>query len=132
MKVVNAKPPNYDEIVAVFPNALKRGVIFTYGDTIYVPSGVGVSPQLQRHEEVHSAQQKTLGVENWWGGYLKYSGFRYEQELAAHIAEYEAWQGYGRVQRRVALKQISGRLASKLYGSMVTKAQAKEAILATK
>jgi len=44
MKVVQDYPPNIEKIRAAFK--LHRGVIFTYGDTIFAPHGGVIDPPL--------------------------------------------------------------------------------------
>jgi hypothetical protein len=117
MEIVKEYPPNYAEIVKVFPSARRRGVIFAYGDTIYNPSGEELSHHLKVHEAVHGIRQKELGVDAWWERYLTDYKFRYYEELLAHRAEYQSMtKNANRQQRRMALKAIAKRLASPLYG----------------
>ncbi len=119
MAIVNkAYPPNYQEIVKVLPGARGYGVIFSYGDKIYVPTGRPLEHHLKVHEAVHGIRQKELGVEFWWRRYLNDKVFRYHEELVAHRAEYLSRinEAEGRNQRRVILKQVAMRLAAPLYG----------------
>lgn len=123
------RPPNFNAIVEVFPNAVNRGVIFAYAPYIYVPSGNKLPPQLIAHEEVHIRRQEKQGVENWWFAYLTDPAFRYEEELLAHRAEWEKLtEGANRQVKRAALKEIAKKLAAPLYNKMVTRAQAEEDI----
>jgi hypothetical protein len=41
--IIVDRPPNFDEVLAAFPNADKPGVIFAYDGHVYNPSG-GVIP----------------------------------------------------------------------------------------
>lgn len=121
MKIVTARPPNFDQIAAVFKAALKPGVIFCYGETIFNPSGRPLSPALIIHESVHSHRQNGK-PDAWWERYLVDADFRFEEELFAHQEEYGAvCKGLTRNQRRGELRQISRRLAGPLYGCMVTR-----------
>jgi len=63
----------------------------------------------------------------WWEKYLTDIEFRLDEELAAHRAEYKAWcaVSLNRQQRRFYLTQVAARLASPLYGNMLTYHQAK-------
>lgn len=97
MKIEIANPPNFERIVAAFPKATDKGVIFAYGDTIYNPSGVNVPPALLAHEEVHGQRQQSVGyapnrlnADVWWEKYITDPEFRYYEELPAHAAEYKA------------------------------------------
>lgn len=111
-------PPNHLEICKAIPAARRPGVVFSYGDKIYVPSGEELSHALKVHEAVHCIRQKELGVEFWWGKYLTDMRFRYNEELVAHRAEYRALvsAGANRNLKRMALKLVAQRLASPLYG----------------
>lgn len=131
MKIIKTRPPNFNEIIKVFPMAAGRGVIFAYGDTIYAPF-IEVTPELIAHENVHGHRQLKMGVEEWWKRYLEDIPFRYEEELPAHRAEFrhlcsmsgnEKW-------RRMHLDMVAMKLAAPLYGRMVNLKQAKQDILA--
>ena len=111
-------PPNITAICAAIPEARRPGVIFAYGDKIYVPSGKELEHHLKVHEAIHCIRQRELGVEFWWSKYLTDLRFRYQEELVAHAAEYDSRirGNLNRNQRRAALKMIAQRLASPLYG----------------
>lgn len=97
MKIEIANPPNFEQILAAFPNASQQGVIFAYGDTIYNPSNIVIPPPLLAHEEVHGSRQKAVHPKwgevdapiAWWGKYIDDPEFRYNEELLAHGAEYK-------------------------------------------
>lgn len=128
MKILIEKPPNFEDIAKVFPIIKKQhGVIYTLGDTIYNPDGDEISKPLLAHEEVHSARQMMFGVEQWWRLYLSNTGFRFSEEVMAHQKEYAVETELGnRNQRRIALKMIAERLASPLYGNMLSNKEARE------
>lgn len=113
------------------PAARRPGVVFTYGDKIFVPSGKQLTHSLKVHEAVHSIRQQELGVDFWWDRYLTDWRFRYNEELVAHQAEYrDLLRGYpNRNQRRMALKMVAQRLASPLYGGTGGWKQAADDIL---
>jgi hypothetical protein len=134
--VVAELPPNIAEIEKVFPGVGKRarwhGIYFCYGNTIYNPRGLPIDVQLLAHEATHCAQQIAVGADEWWRKYLADPQFRFDQELEAHRVEFEAYRHYvndSRPFRRRYLAAISERLSGPLYGRMVTKAEAKQAIL---
>ena len=109
-------PPNIEQIVEVFPRALKPGVIFAYGIDIYNPTGKPVPAEIVAHEQVHQTRQIAMGVESWWGYYLRSPEFRYHEELLAHVEEFKTLaQGMMRNLRRVALKHVAKRLSAPLY-----------------
>ena len=83
------RPPNYDAIVAVFPKAANRGVLFAYGDHVYNPSNVSIPKWIIAHEYKHCARQFLTSPETWWEGYLTDQEFRYHEELLAHAAEFQ-------------------------------------------
>ena len=128
MKIIYERPPNFEDIRKVFPMADNYGVIFAFNGAIYSPSGGDIPYPLIKHEEVHCERQGTTEADavKWWAMYLKSMDFRYAEELVAHRAEYlECIEtAKNRNMKRKALKFISKRLASPLYGNMVTKKQA--------
>lgn len=130
MNIVTGRPPNFEEIAAVFPAARKLGTIFTYGDTVYVSDGAALSKPLVEHEAVHSKRQNLMGRDNWWAQYLISAQFRLEEELPAHIAEYgAACLGKTRNQRRAVARVIAMRLSGPLYGGLLKLHDAKMMIL---
>ena len=124
--IKNKRPPNFMEILEFFPMAMGDGVIFAYGDEIYVPSGRDLPPELLAHELVHCERQKSYGLSAWWDRYLRDAEFRFHEELLAHQAEYQylVANAASRQLRRAALKQVARKLASPLYKRMVTVKQA--------
>ena len=124
MRVVIGFPPNY---VAI-RHALGRPpetAIYCWEDAVYNPGRIFVTDQLLAHEAVHSAQQAKLGAENWWSVYLRSVEFRFGQELPAHVAE---WLAFPDAERDAELEPIAARLASKLYGRMCSKMEARRLI----
>ena len=128
-KIVYSRPPNFDDILKVFPMADMPHILFSYGHTIYCPTPGKIPIEVLKHEFVHCQRQGTNedGIIEWWDKYLKDIDFRYVEEKIAHIAEYvKACELSGcRQERRRHLKNISKRLSSKLYGNMVTLQAAK-------
>lgn len=134
MKIITKKPPNFDAIVAVFPSAAMPGVIFTFGNAIYNPSGAHICNALLAHEEVHARRQTTATakIEAWWERYLVDGYFRIAEELPAHQAEFRAACGQikDRNKRGMICVKIAQRLAGPLYGNMMTFSQAMKAVRA--
>ena len=129
MIIVRGTPPNFKDIVAVFPAAAREGVVFTWGDMVFVNGDPEIPPQLKAHESVHQQQQaRCRGPEHWWGMYLKDSTFRLEQELVAHRAEYRTLKVLNRAAAARSLNFIAERLASPLYGSMIPAKEARRLI----
>lgn len=130
MNIAHTFPPNYDQIVAAIPGVAKRSsIIFTYGDTIYVPSRAKLPDHLIAHEEVHSAEQARIGVDTWWFKYLESPRFRLEQELMAYQAQYKVLlHKHPRHIRNIVLLKISDDLAGAMYGNIVNKQEARKLI----
>ena len=120
MKIEIAKPPNYEDILKVFPLADGYGIIFAWGDTIFNPHGVEISPPLMAHERTHGRRQ--LGdVEHWWHTYLTDPEFRYAEELAAHAAEFRVLEPRDRNARAQLAVNTARRLIAPLYNYGVSK-----------
>lgn len=133
LPVVDARPPNYDAILAVLPLASADGVMFAYGDKVFYPGGRGPLPrELDAHERVHIERQGG-DPESWWKNYLEDSLFRYSEELAAHRAEYQTYclRHANPIKRLRALRLIARRLASPLYEGLIGPEQAQRDILAS-
>ena len=95
---------------------------------IYYPHSLGpITPELVAHEAVHGARQDKIGVENWWRRYISDPEFRLAEEIPAHQVEYLAVCAgeTTRGQRRAYLTSIAKRLASPLYGSVISLERAK-------
>jgi len=127
-----AYPPNYEEICAAFDIKGRPGIVFTWGGTLFNPSGVDIPPDLWAHEAVHETQQyrpSIVGPAEWWRRYIAESEFRLDQELEAYRAQYRfAQESYGRDQRRRLLKHVSQALAGPMYGHLMSASEAKRAI----
>lgn len=129
MKVVYTFPPNYDEICRRIPGVkMRQNVIFTYGDTIYNPGRGQIPDHLLAHEEVHSIEQKIMGVTEWWDNYLKNPEFRLQEELQAYRAQYRVLARYSRNIRKAILFKISADLAGPIYGRIISKDEARKLI----
>lgn len=126
VRVVAGRPPLYDSIVAAFPRAEGKHVVFAWGDTIYAPGGGALPPQIMEHELVHCGRQLEAGVEKWWGKYLESPEFRLEEELLGHRRELaEMLQGTtDRNRRALYVQHVAQKLASPLYGGLVTAREA--------
>lgn len=133
MNIVIAEPPIIEEIVSVFPEARNFGVVFAWGSTIFNPSGGYVPPEIRAHEGIHYGQQtdEDATIRAWWRKYLVDVDFRYSQELPAHRAEYRYWvqTHKDRNGRSRFLHHVAGKLASSLYGNMVSQSVARKAIM---
>ena len=130
-RIVQEFPPLYDELAQVFGLAGKRGVIFSWGHTIYNPYGRMIPPHLIAHEAAHGARQGSSDatIRAWWSRYIDEPRFRLEEEVIGHTAELQWWLKHGnRNERRRALRTVATRLASPLYGPVIGRSAA-EAVL---
>lgn len=130
VEIVKGHPPIYDKIVAAFPAVTRnRGVVFTYGNTLYNPGGWPIDEPLMTHEETHSAQQGKMGKDAWWDKYLVDPAFRTEQELEAYQAQFKvAKQRFDRPVWRRELKRLAKDLSSGIYGNILSYEQAEATI----
>ena len=131
MKVVIDRPPLWNAINAKF-HVAGRPVIFAWGNIIYNPEGVTVTRELRAHEEIHGERQidymhsqrwtQQDAIEEWWKAYIESPTFRLNEEVPAHAAEYKAYckRHSGTSDRQRALKAIAEKLASPLYGGLIT------------
>lgn len=130
MKIIYHKdPPNIKAIEKAFDLG-ERKILFTYGDTVYIPSGVPISPDLRTHEATHVQQQSQTTPDEWWAKYLVDAQFRLDQELPAYRNQWRhiqrmhlPWQ-----QQEQLLAHISDSLASPMYGNLLTKEEARKLI----
>lgn len=133
MEILAAPPPNFDQVVAAFPFALRDGISFSWGLTpegkprIYCPSRDRIPPLhgvIKAHENVHCQRQgkDEDAIRAWWDRYLVDPMFRFEEEVLGHRAELRAWKTYETDPRRLALwkQDIAEKLAGPLYGNLVT------------
>lgn len=132
MNIVIAKPPMFDLIAEVF-DIRDKPVIFTWGNTIFNPTGAHIGPELKCHEGVHYQQQgdDEFEIRHWWSRYLVDAEFRLAQELPAHRAEYHCFKNTHRDRNEVSwfLNQTAQRLSSSLYGGLLSHAQARKEIM---
>lgn len=109
----------FGEIAAAF-DLRGRRVIFAFGDTIYNPDRIEITPALAAHERVHGERQLAMGVERWWRSYIDDRAFRRDEEILAHQVEYltHCQRALSRNERRFYENAIAEKLASPLYGVM--------------
>lgn len=115
-------PPLYEEIAAVFRIHQRRDVIFSFGRELFNPYQLAIPPELIAHEAVHGTRQGNgQQVLDWWKRYMEDPTFRFVEETHAHRAEYRyLLEHANRRERRRALKLVAAKLASPLYGRLVT------------
>ncbi len=133
IRVRNEKPPIYDAVLAAFgltdQELQDRIAIFAYKGEVWNPTGAPITRDRIVHEMVHFQQQMDDSDE-WWSIYLSDPAFRLSMEIEAYRAQYKWAKKTMRDRNTVAklLDFISYALASKMYGNLVTYAEAKKAI----
>jgi len=123
-RIITDFPPLFDEIDAAF-HVAGPDVIYAWGDAIYNPRGLVIPPELIEHEATHGRRQGR-DITGWWRRYIEDPAFRRNEEIFAHVAEYR-WliENGNRSERRQALKRVAEKLASPLYGRLVTPRRAR-------
>lgn len=128
MKIVIAYPPMIEEIDKAF-KVKGKPVIYCWGETIYNPMGVHIDNKLKAHEGVHFARQsnETAKIEAWWSKYISDPEFRLNEEIPAHRAEYKEFCNHNkdRNARSHFLRHVATKLASPIYGSVITSTAAR-------
>jgi hypothetical protein len=124
MNISNEYPPIWNKLrrAKEFGIDISR-TIFTYGGTIYNPSGVELTDDLIAHESVHEKQQSAMGFfgpSRWWDKFIADPKFRFEQELEAYRAQYQVAKKAISSRERLSsyLFTIARELASPTYGNM--------------
>jgi hypothetical protein len=130
-EIIIAYPPIVEEIQAVFPAVGKTsGIIFSWGDKIYNPSNVVITPALAAHELVHGQRQTNdeAAIIKWWRTYLADPEFRVNEELLGHKAELNVllFRVADRNQRNMLVQQIAMRLSGPIYGNAITLSEARK------
>jgi len=127
MKIVKDYPPNYKLLKKVF--ALHKGIVFTYGNTIYNPDNGPIDGPLITHEETHSKQQGN-NPEKWWLRYIVDADFRFVQELEAYQNQYKHFCKIkkDRNTRNRFLNLIASVLSSDMYGNICSIQEAMKSI----
>lgn len=127
-KILIEQPPNIEKIKQAF--VLKKGVVFCYGESLYNPDNLMVSPMLFSHECVHSEQQAEIGVDKWWKGYLSETAFRLSQEILAYQVQYQTARKGIKDRNKLAkyLMFLAKELSGELYGGIIGFNEALEAI----
>lgn len=128
MRVVEAFPPNIEELKVAFPDAMGN-VIFAYGDIIYDPWFLGIAPWNHVHEKVHEAQQGEMGVKEWWRKYIADPAFRVSQEIPAYRAEYQFLKTQTGMDSFRWAQKFATALSGPNYGNAISYGDALKAII---
>jgi hypothetical protein len=127
MIIVNEYPPNVEQIKQAFPAVEhNKGVVFTYGQIIYNPSGHEIDKPLQFHEATHSIQQDKMGPDKWWEKYIQDVTFRINQEAEAYLNQYNKFKKLERDRNKHAqfLYGLAQQLSSDIYGNILSHSDA--------
>ncbi len=124
--IIKNYPPNYKKIKAVFGE--DERCVYCYGD-IYNPHKIPLEHHIIVHEKVHSEQQAELGIDYWWMRYLDDKEFRLKMELEAYAIQYKyAKEIANNKSVKLFLEDISGVLASEVYGNLLSQSEAETKI----
>lgn len=137
MEIKNEKPPIWDSVCQAF-EVNPSMTLFTYGDTIYNPSGQDIPDHLMEHEELHAEQQKHNDNDAalWWGRYLREPMFRLDQESKAYAKQYAFICNHPDKKMRITdrnkrfrvLHHFANSLSGPLYGRCISHAEAMQLI----
>ncbi len=133
-QIITDYPPIISALEAEFGRAKlrnpKRPVLFAYGGVIYNPQGITVPPPLLAHEHVHGERQLRWGLDQWWEDYISSTYFRLKEEIPAHIAEARVMYSPNPCRRNkmAIVSVISKKLASPLYGGLISRMKARAII----
>lgn len=132
MNQVKDYPPNIEEIRKILKD-VPETMVFTYGDTIFNPSGNPLDSALEAHEEYHMEQQKSSPRE-WWQRYLLDPAFRASQEIPAYQKQYQEYKKEIKDRNKLhsVLFSLGMELSGPAYGSIMTTQEAMTAIKRSK
>ncbi len=118
MKITHGYPPNIGAIREKLNPSLNT--VFTYGDTIYIPSGGSPNKALMAHEETHMRQQGD-DPKGWWDKYIASPDFRLRQEVEAYRNQYKEFsKAKNRNRLYIFLSRIARDLSSSIYGNIIS------------
>ena len=127
MKIERTFPPNYEDIKKHFPEVEGNSrVIFTYGETLYVPlTSAPIPDHLIVHEQTHTKQQGE-DPKAWWDRYFIDIPFRLAQEIEAYKAQYVYYKSRikDRNQQNRFIVDLAKMLSSPIYGNSITTSEA--------
>ena len=127
MRISKEYPPNYTAIKEAFPESTGKAC-FCFGDTVYNPFGINITPDIMEHEEVHSIRQGNF-PEDWWKYYIADPEWRLNEEYMAFGAQYRFMKNILPVSKqRHLLHGMARALTGPIYGALVTVPQAEAQI----
>jgi hypothetical protein len=122
MKILVDFPPNYQTIKEIL-DVSDKTIVFTYGDTIYVPfKKRSIPDHVKVHESVHQKQQCGAPAV-WWANYLVDKYFRLNQEVEAYRVQYRYFisKNHNLKEQREFLGKIADDLSGKMYGNIISR-----------
>jgi len=129
MNIIKEYPPNYAILKKKFSLKENDVIVFTYGSTIYNPSGRELDDHIIIHEQVHERQQTEIGIEEWWDKFVKDPQFRLDQELEAYAVQYAyAKPLLNSKGKKIFLNSIASFLSGSMYGNILTHQEAESKI----
>jgi hypothetical protein len=128
MKLSHDIPAIYHKCHEKFGVNWSKGVIITYGDTVYCKYDLGQDKIV--HESTHIKQQEKIDKDEWWNKYLEDKDFRLSQEVEAYRneAKFIRKSIKDRNSQARLLHQIYIDLSSSIYGNICTFNEAKNFI----
>jgi hypothetical protein len=131
VKVIQQRPPMFLEIAAAFPDAYSKGVIFAWGDVIYNPSGTHIQRELFAHEAVHGERQKAMGIRSGGSATSRIPPSAWPRRSRRTGPSTGRTASFSATAARAhrALHRMAVRLASDLYGQIITYMEAKRVIV---
>lgn len=132
MKISKEKPACFEKLQKAFGINWEKGIIITYGDTVYTSNPRNLTPDLIIHEEVHIRQQARMNdgkdsmfKDEWVDRFISDPVFRLEQEIEAYRAQLGyIQQNYNRKLRRFLESKIVHDMVHS-YENMCTADQAR-------
>ena len=124
MKFSKELPPEhiYKRAQKLWDVDFYKGIIFTYGDTIYAHKELPCD--LVAHEMTHVKQQTLYdgGPETWWDRYFVDAEFRLDQETKAYTKQVR-YLNQNELDRNRRFKMIQGiakTLSGSIYGNIIS------------
>lgn len=128
--VTKGKPFVWRWIKKKFPDTDPEKIVIAFGKKIY--SEHPITPDLHVHEMVHLRRQKysVLYALWWWRKYLTNVKFRAEEEALAYRTQYQFLKKNIKDKNALsrAAANMSATLSGPIYGSILTKSQARKII----
>jgi hypothetical protein len=113
-------PPIFKRCQEAFGVEWGKGLVITYGDTVYCDREIPMD--LWAHELTHVKQQLSMGAEKWWDKYFVDNEFRIRQESEAYVNQVN-WLKKNVKDRNKLFKlivEIRKQLSGPMYGNAIS------------